>query len=72
MDKKDESSAKGKKGADEKQAEKGNDDKNQDKKEAKEDDDEEVVEKFGEPDYAAIGPDGEFDLYNKHKWTVWE
>jgi hypothetical protein len=64
MDKKEESSSKGKKAADEKQAETGKDDNNQDKKEQKDDDDEEVAEKFGEPDYAAIAPDGEFDLYN--------
>lgn len=64
MDKKEESNSKGKKATDEKQAETGNDENNQDKKEQKDEDSEEVVEKFGEPDYAAIAPDGEFDLYN--------
>lgn len=63
MDKKEENQ-KGKNTADQKPAESAADDKSKDKKDQQEENDGEVVEKFNEPDYAAIAPEGEFDLYN--------
>lgn len=61
MDKKDE---KTKKAGDEKQAENAQDNKANDQDDKKDEEVLEVVEKFGDPDYASIAPEGEFDLYN--------
>lgn len=63
MDKKEEANSK-KNAADQKKVETEGDDKGKDgKKEPQEDGDGEVIEKFGDPDYSAIAPNGEFDLY---------
>lgn len=61
MDKKEE---KTKKAGDEKQAENAQDNKANDQDDKKDEEELEVVEKFGDPDYASIAPEGEFDLYN--------